>query len=761
MAKNINFVEDFTLTPGSDDTVTVEFTPGGVNYTWPATDGLVGQALTTDGVGNIEFGTPAGSIGAAQDGTLVAPATVLDFLSNFDLVDEGSGVVSVALNGVVLQSEVGQPNGVASLNGSGVIPQSQVPAIAITNTFVVASEAAMLALVAETGDVAIRTDVSMSYILAGTDPSNISDWEELLSPPNAVQSVNGNTGVVVLDTDDIDEGITNLYFTDERSDDRVAALIQDGTGLDWTYDDGGNTLTGDVNNLTVTEFASPNISQWTNDAGYITSSQTFVYSPGDTDATLSLSGGSSVDIGRLRSISQIDADREIVVTSGATASYFGTFNWGDGNTGWPESRGSGMETLRVSTMTSVSGFQIFQTITPGAKLNYKQKISGDLTSWGATIELIDSSGGQTINGDLTLTENINVNGLTYGWPASHAPGQLRNNGSGTLTWEEVAGGIDIAQDGVVQAAGATEIDFLVNFDVSLAGEVSLKDALSFGAASTQSVSGNQYFRAAWDGADTTVALQHNGSDVLVVGEDGIEITDDIPVFFGGNPFNRIIWQSSQQNLQMLFPRLDIRTNLNSRLILNDGGDCELNLFSTTENSRSFVFSSNGGIAYEFTSDDSEISQAWFNATPIPQPILTSGTQQELTAALGSTSGLGLVDDSAAAAWVPVVTTPEVVDSNNSNSYAPVNPQRTVTYLIDTLTDGAQTTHMQPDDWEPGDIIRFVDYESNFSSDSFTIDFETHNFEGTASATLVMGVDDGAITLEYIDVTRGFQRISVV
>jgi hypothetical protein len=69
--------------------------------------------------------------------------------------------------------------------------------------------------------------------------------------------------------------------------------------------------------------------------------------------------------------------------------------------------------------------------------------------------------------------------------------------------------------------------------------------------------------------------------------------------------------------------------------------------------------------------------------------------------------------------------------------------------------------MQPDDWEPGDVVRFVDYESNFGTASFTIDFETHNFEGTGSATLVMSVDDGAITLEYIDVTRGFQRVAVV
>ena len=37
-----------------------------------------------------------------------------------------------------------------------------------------------------------------------------------------VQSVNGETGAVVLDTDDIDEGAANLYYTDARFDTRLA-----------------------------------------------------------------------------------------------------------------------------------------------------------------------------------------------------------------------------------------------------------------------------------------------------------------------------------------------------------------------------------------------------------------------------------------------------------------------------------------------------------------------------------------------------------
>jgi hypothetical protein len=45
------------------------------------------------------------------------------------------------------------------------------------------------------------------------------------------------------DTDDLDEGSTNLYFTQERSDDAVNTLLVAGTGITKSYNDGANTLT--------------------------------------------------------------------------------------------------------------------------------------------------------------------------------------------------------------------------------------------------------------------------------------------------------------------------------------------------------------------------------------------------------------------------------------------------------------------------------------------------------------------------------------
>jgi len=64
-------------------------------------------------------------------------------------------------------------------------------------TFVVNSQSAMLALAADTGDVAVRTDVSKTFILASEPATTLGNWQELLTS-DAVVSVDGQTGIVDL-----------------------------------------------------------------------------------------------------------------------------------------------------------------------------------------------------------------------------------------------------------------------------------------------------------------------------------------------------------------------------------------------------------------------------------------------------------------------------------------------------------------------------------------------------------------------------------
>lgn len=137
-----------------------------------------------------------------------------------DGTDPQDAVTKAQLDLKLDASEVGLS--VASLV-DGKVPTSELPSIVITDTFVVADEAAMLALTAETGDVAIRTDVSKSFILAEEPASTLANWKELLAPPAPVTSVNGEVGDVWLNSDDVGEGPGNLYFTEERAASAAAA----------------------------------------------------------------------------------------------------------------------------------------------------------------------------------------------------------------------------------------------------------------------------------------------------------------------------------------------------------------------------------------------------------------------------------------------------------------------------------------------------------------------------------------------------------
>jgi len=98
----------------------------------------------------------------------------------------------------VPSSQKGAANGVATLDSGGKVPVAQIPATAITDTFVAGTQAAMLALTAEIGDVAVRTDLNKSFILRVAGASTLANWQELLTPTDAVQSVDGMTGAVVL-----------------------------------------------------------------------------------------------------------------------------------------------------------------------------------------------------------------------------------------------------------------------------------------------------------------------------------------------------------------------------------------------------------------------------------------------------------------------------------------------------------------------------------------------------------------------------------
>lgn len=144
--------------------------------------------VTVDEKGNVTNGTNI----TAED----VPALTLAKIS-----DAGTAAVK----------NIGNAAGnVPALDVNGKLDSGILPAIAVTDTYVIATEQEMLALNAHIGDVAVRTDLSKSFILKTADASVKENWQELLTPVDAVLSVAGKTGVVTLNSSDVGLGnVTN------------------------------------------------------------------------------------------------------------------------------------------------------------------------------------------------------------------------------------------------------------------------------------------------------------------------------------------------------------------------------------------------------------------------------------------------------------------------------------------------------------------------------------------------------------------------
>ena len=115
--------------------------------------------------------------------------------------------------GTAAARNVGTAEGnLVAVGADGKISETLLPKIAITDTHVVADEAEMLALTAEKGDVAIRSDLNRSFILKQAPADNLANWLELKSPECTVFSVNGKTGDIVLSTTDVKEGENGAFL---------------------------------------------------------------------------------------------------------------------------------------------------------------------------------------------------------------------------------------------------------------------------------------------------------------------------------------------------------------------------------------------------------------------------------------------------------------------------------------------------------------------------------------------------------------------
>ncbi len=193
------------------------------------------RALTIDSSGNIK--------------SSVTTDTEVGYLSGV------TSSVQTQLSGKIDSSEKGANSGVATLDAGGKIPAAQLPntVMEFQGTWSAATNSPTLADGAgNAGDVYVNTAVGTVNFGSGNITFAIGDWViyngsiwQKSINSNAVVSVNGQQGVVSLDTDSISEG-TNKYFTDERAQDAIGASLTDTASVDLTYNDGLNIIKADV-----------------------------------------------------------------------------------------------------------------------------------------------------------------------------------------------------------------------------------------------------------------------------------------------------------------------------------------------------------------------------------------------------------------------------------------------------------------------------------------------------------------------------------
>ena len=109
-----------------------------------------------------------------------------------------------------------------------------------------AASSGVLAVGVDGSSVELSSDAVRVKALGITDAmlaGSISNSKLSNSSITIAGSATSLGGTVLANTDALTEGSSNLYHTSERVDDRVNALITEGTGITATYDDAAGTLT--------------------------------------------------------------------------------------------------------------------------------------------------------------------------------------------------------------------------------------------------------------------------------------------------------------------------------------------------------------------------------------------------------------------------------------------------------------------------------------------------------------------------------------
>ena len=230
--------------------------------------------------------------------------------------------------------DAGVAGGVATLDGSGTVPTSQLPAAILgalnyQGTWNASTNTPTLASSTGTKGYYYVVSAAGSTNLNGVTDWKIGDWAvydgsawQKVDNTDAVSSVNGFTGAVVLTTSDVAQG-TNLYFTQAAARGSVSA----GAGISYNSTTGVITNSAPDQTVALTGAGTtsvtgtyPNFTITSNDSTVGT-----VTSVGLTAGTgVSVSGGPITSSGSI-TVTNTAPDQVVSLTGAGTTSVTGTY----------------------------------------------------------------------------------------------------------------------------------------------------------------------------------------------------------------------------------------------------------------------------------------------------------------------------------------------------------------------------------------------------------------------------------------------------
>ena len=287
-------------------------------------------------------------------------------------VSDGSNSTATALGGTITFAagegvDVAESSGTVTFSGEDASDSNKGIASFDATDFSVSS-----------GDVTIQAeriqDIVGAMVTGNTESGITVTYEDSDGTLDFSTTLGGLAGT----TDNLTEGSTNLFHTNERVDDRVNALLQAGTNMSLTYDDAANTLTIASSGKTEEEIEDIVGAQFATNGSHT-----------NITATYDDAGDGAVDL----SITDATIRGKVSVTDAG----------GDGSLAYDNGTG-------VITYTGPSASEVRAHISGGTGVTVSsgEIAIGQAVATGSNVTFADIAA----TGNLTVTGNLDVNGTT-------------------------------------------------------------------------------------------------------------------------------------------------------------------------------------------------------------------------------------------------------------------------------------------------------------------------------------------------------------